>query len=84
MQYQLKFLLLQLALKALRVNVYVTIFFYLTVTFFVLKLRESLLKSLKITLKRLQNPYWGAGKLLIHRKILFERNNFAKNDLHTP
>ena len=23
-------------------------------------------------------------ELLIHRKILFERNNFARNDLHTP
>ena len=50
---------------------------------FVLKLRESLLKSLKITFKRLWNPYWGAGKLLNHRTILFKRNNFGKNDLHT-
>ena len=40
----------------------------------------------KFTLKKpdCKNPSWGTGKLLIHRKTIFERNNFAKNDLHTP
>ena len=50
---------------------------------FVLKLRESLIKSLKITVNKILNPHSGAGKVLVHQKIIFERNNFAKNDFHT-
>ena len=49
---------------------------------FVLKLSESLIKSLKITAKKIVNPYWSAGKLLIHQKNLFEMNNFTNNDLN--
>ena len=36
----------------------------------------------KCTLKRFQNPYRGAAKLLIHWKIIFQTKDFAKNDLH--
>ena len=38
---------------------------------FALKLRESLLKSLKITLKKMVDPYWGAGKLFSFTQKLF-------------
>ena len=52
---------------------------------FVLKVRESLTKLLKIAVKKIVKSILRVRKtIVIHQKILFERNNFAKNDLHTP
>ena len=47
---------------------------------FALKLRGSLLKSLKITLKKMVNSILRCRKTVqFHRKIIFERNNFANS-----
>ena len=47
------------------------------------KLRESLITSLKITVKKIVKSTLRFRKT-IHQKIVFAINNFAKNDLHTP
>ena len=72
------------AQRRTRQNGYVTMFYLKHSYVFVLKVRESLIKQLKITVKKIFESTLRVRKLVILQKILFERNNFAKNDLHTP
>ena len=72
MQPLTKILLFSARAQAIRVNVYVTLFFYLTVVF-VLKLRESFLKSLKIILIKIVKSI-----LRCRKTINSPKNSFRK------
>ena len=67
-------------LTKLRVNVYVTILFTSQICFCLETERKF-----KTTFKRIVKFLLRFRKtIIIHQKFIFERNNFAKNDLHTP
>ena len=49
-----------------------------------MKLRESLIKSLKITVKKIVKSTLAVPENYSLEKFFLKEKNFAKNDLHTP
>ena len=78
------FIIITPAQSRTRQNGYVTLFFLQHSYVPVLKVRESLTKLLKIAVKKIVKSILRVRKTSNSPKNSFERNNFAKNDLHTP